>query len=133
MTQVSEATSFTVGTSQEQLPPDQERSQCCATDMKVRQSSKMKEIREALVASGFRALSEQAQALGVRRATAWTILKGNHKGSGLSSAVVNRMLAAPHLPPAVRAKILQYVDEKVAGHYGGSRAQLRKFKGRLSA
>jgi len=42
------------------------------------------------------------------------------------------MLAAPTLPPLVRAKILEYVQEKAAGLYGGSRSQCRRFAARLS-
>ena len=42
------------------------------------------------------------------------------------------MLAAPELPPLARTKILEYVEEKAAGLYGGSRSQRRKFAARLS-
>jgi hypothetical protein len=42
------------------------------------------------------------------------------------------MLAAPTLPLLVRAKILEYVQEKAAGLYGGSRSQCRRFAARLS-
>src|SRR6266498_2970458 len=83
-------------------------------DMKARQSSKIREIGDALVAMGLLTLDEQAKALGLGRSTAWTILQASHKGSGLSAAVVNQMLAAPQLPPLVRAVILEYVDEKTA-------------------
>jgi hypothetical protein len=40
--------------------------------------------------------------------------------------------AAPQLPPLARTKILEYVEEKAAGLYGGSRTQRRKFAARLS-
>ena len=43
------------------------------------------------------------------------------------------MLASPQLPSGVRTKILEYVDEKVAGRYGHSTAQRRKFIARISA
>jgi hypothetical protein len=36
------------------------------------------------------------------------------------------------LPPLARTKILEYVEEKAAGLYGGSRSQRRKFAARLS-
>ena len=78
--------------------------------MKALQSSKIREIGEALVAAGFRALDEQAEALGLCRSTTWTILKGNYKNSGLSAATLNRILASPQLPPIVRAKIHEYID-----------------------
>ena len=64
-------------------------------DVKARQSAKIREIGAALVAMGYRALDEQARALGLGRSTAWTILQANHKNSGLSATVIIRMLAAP--------------------------------------
>ena len=67
-------------------------------------------------------LDDQANALGLSRSTTWTILKGRHKASGLSADIINRMLAAPRLPPLVRAKVLEYVEEKTAGRYGHSHA-----------
>ena len=42
------------------------------------------------------------------------------------------MLAAPELPALARTKILEYVEEKAAGLYGGRRSQRRKFAARLS-
>jgi hypothetical protein len=100
--------------------------------MKARQSSKIRELAEAVKSAGFLTLDEQAKALGLPRSTAWTIRKANHKASGLSASIINRMLAAPELPPLARTKILEYVEEKAAGLYGGSRSQCRKFAARLS-
>jgi len=104
----------------------------CAKQKKARQTCKIGELRDALIASGVCALDEQASALGLPRSTTWTILKCSHKASGLSAAIINRMLAAPALPPLARAKVLEYVQEKAAGIYGGSGAQRRKFAARLS-
>src|SRR3989442_763401 len=100
--------------------------------MKARQSSKIRELAEAVKSAGFLTLDEQAKALGLSRSTAWTIRKASHKASGLSASIINRMLAAPELPPLARTKILEYVEEKAAGLYGGSRSQRRKFAARLS-
>ena len=100
--------------------------------MKVRQASKIKELGDALVLAGFVTLDDQAEALGLCRSTTWTILKGNHKTSGLSPTIINRILAAPQLPPMARTKLLDYIGEKSAGLYGGSRSQLRRFASRLS-
>jgi len=100
--------------------------------MKARQSLKIRELGEALTAEGLVTLDEQAIALGLCRSTTWTILKGNHKSSGLSATVINRMLAAPQLPPLVRSKILEYVEDKTAGLYGHSKAQVSRFTARLS-
>ena len=99
---------------------------------KARQSSKIRELGGALVTSGFATLDKQAQAIGLGRSTTWTILKGNHKTSGLSATVINRMLAAPQLPPLVRLKILEYIEEKAAGLYGHRKTPLRRFVARLS-
>jgi hypothetical protein len=98
--------------------------------VKARQSSKIREIGDALIALGYLALDEQAKVLGLARSTAWTISRADHKSSGLSATVINRMLAAPQLPPLVRAIILEYIDEKVAGLYGHSKLQLRRFTAR---
>jgi hypothetical protein len=100
--------------------------------MKARQSSKIRELAEAVKSAGFLTLDEQAIALGLSRSTAWTIRKASHKASGLSASIINRMLAASELPPFARTKILEYVEEKAAGLYGGSRRHRRKFAARLS-
>jgi len=100
--------------------------------MKTRQSLKIRELGDALAAEGFATLDEQAAALGLCRSTTWTLLKGHHKSSGLSATVINRMLATPQLPPLVRSKILEYVEDKTAGLYGHGKAQLRRFSARLS-
>src|SRR4051794_33202733 len=90
-------------------------------EMKLRQSRKIREIWKALRAAGFCALDEQARVLGLPRSTAWTLLQAKHKASGLSAATIDRMLASPSLPAPVRSQILEYVEEKAAGLYGGSR------------
>jgi hypothetical protein len=43
------------------------------------------------------------------------------------------MLAAPGLPLLVRAKVLEYLEEKTAGYYGHSQPIRRRFVSRLSA
>ena len=101
--------------------------------MKIRQSCKIKELGDALVREGFLTLDKQADVLGLSRSTAWTILRANHKSSGLSAAIINRMLAAPRLPLLVRATILEYVEEKLAGSYGHSKRPLRRFSAGLLA
>jgi hypothetical protein len=93
----------------------------------ARQQSKIRELAETVEAAGFLTLGEQAKILGLPRSTAWTIRRGSHQASGLSASVINRMLAARTLPLLVRVKILEYVQEKVAGLYGGSPRQCRRF------
>jgi hypothetical protein len=96
-------------------------------EMKARQAAKIRELGQALVDAGFLTLDEQAQALGLARSTTWTILRASHKGSGLSAAIIKRMLLSPQLPPLARRKILEYTTDKLAGAYGGSRTQRLKF------
>ena len=100
--------------------------------MRVLQAAKIRELGEVLIASGYVCLDEQARVLGLSRSTTWTLLQANHKNSGLSAAVINRMLAQPQLPRAVHAKILEYVSEKSAGVYGHGGRQVRRFAERLS-
>jgi hypothetical protein len=100
-------------------------------EMKTRQASKIRELAEAVEAAGFLTLDEQAKVLGLPRSTAWTIRRASHKASGLSASIINRMLAAPELPLIVRAKILEYIQEKTTGLYGGSQSQRRRFTARL--
>jgi hypothetical protein len=76
-------------------------------------------------------LDEQANALGLPRSTAWTILKACHKSSGLSAMIIERMLVSPQLPQRARSVIVEYVEEKSYGLYGGSRRQQQRFAVRL--
>jgi hypothetical protein len=101
--------------------------------MKARQSAKIRAIAKALIGAGFLTLDEQAKALRLPRSTVWTVLKGCHKSSGLSAKVVSRVLAVRQLSPRVRAEVLEYIEEKIAGHYGHSEKLRRKFMIALSA
>jgi hypothetical protein len=103
----------------------------CTKEMKARQKSKIREIGETLRTAGFLTLDQQAKALGLCRSTTFSLFQSNHKSSGLTPALINRMLAAPQLPIAVRARILEYVEEKCAGLYGHSRDSLRRFNALL--
>jgi len=127
--QLLKSSTDSIAHGQEELFP--KRSSLVAS-MKARQSAKIRQIGEALVIAGFAALDEQAQALGLPRSTTWTILKGNHKSSGLSATIINRMLSMPRVPASVRAKIVEYVEEKSAGLYGDNRGRLRQFTARVT-
>jgi hypothetical protein len=85
---------------------------------KVRQTAKLRALREALIEAGFRTLGAQSAALGLNRVTTWTILSGKHKATGLLSGTLDRILASPNLPPSVRALVLEYDEERRAGLYG---------------
>ena len=102
------------------------------SEMKARQTAKIQELGQALIHAGFRTLDAQADALGLSRSTAWTILKTCHKGSGLSAAIIELMLGSSKLPPRARAIIVEYVEEKSFGLYGGSRRQQQRFAVRLA-
>jgi predicted DNA-binding transcriptional regulator AlpA len=101
------------------------------TEGKTRQASRIKDVGAAMTAVGLVTLDEQAKALGLSRSTTWTILRANHKASGLSAATINRMLSAPQLPALVRMQILAYIEEKRAGRYCHNRAQVSRFVARL--
>ena len=80
-----------------------------------RYSVGIQHIREALVASGYTSLDQQAKALGIHRSTAWTIIKGTHKLGRLSRKTTVRILANPDTPPSVRAVIRQYLAKRSIG------------------
>jgi hypothetical protein len=103
-----------------------------SSEMKALQSAKIRKIGDALRTAGYVTLDEQAVVLGLCRSTTWTVLRADHKASGLTAAVINRMLAAPSLPPSVSKKILEYVNEKAAGLYGHCAKRRRKFVANLS-
>jgi hypothetical protein len=96
-----------------------------------KQRLKIEEIGRTLADCGLVALDEQARALGLCRSTAWTVLRGLHKSSGLSATTINRMLAAHHLPTQVRTKILEYVAEKMSGSYGDQKHRLKAFASKI--
>jgi hypothetical protein len=99
--------------------------------MKAKQSAKIRELRQALMKLGFVTLDKQARVLKLSRSTAWTVMSGSHKCSGLSAAIIKRMLNSPQLPPSARMVLLEYVEEKSAGTYGHAQYRLRKFRAQL--
>jgi hypothetical protein len=113
------------------VPPKAATRPPSVADMKARQSAKIQDLGQALIYAGFRTLDEQADVLGLCRSTAWTILKTCHKGSGLSAAIIERMLGSSELPPRARSVILEYVEEKSFGLYGGNGRQQQRFAIRL--
>jgi hypothetical protein len=97
------------------------------------QIAKIREIGEALRGSGYSELNNQAKALGLCRSTTWAVLQANYKHSGLSAAIIHRMLRSERLPRSVRTEILEYVEQKLAGRYGHNVKQLGNFSRRLDA
>jgi hypothetical protein len=98
------------------------------SEMKARQSTK---IRQLAKAANIDSLEEFASALNIPRSTAWTIRTGQHKASGLTASIVERMLAAPKLPSATRATLLEYVAEKASGLYGSTGRQRRDIRRKM--
>src|SRR4029453_5864101 len=72
----------------------------------------IKDIADVLVAAGYTSLDKQAKALGIHRATAWTIVKDKHKVDRLNTNTTKRMLANPKLPQCVRDVLQRYVAER---------------------
>jgi hypothetical protein len=91
----------------------------------------IKTICDALVAAGFETLAKQADVLNLPRSTTWNIVSGNHKKSGLSAALLARMLKSSRLPASVRAKIIEYIEAKAGGGFGDSNIRQRRFRARL--
>ena len=102
-----------------------------SSNMKAMQSAKIQEVRQALVDAGYLTLVQQSKSLGLSRSTAWTVLKGSHKCSGLSANIVKRMLSSPQLPPPAAKILLEYVEKKTAGVYGHNKDRLRVFRAQL--
>jgi hypothetical protein len=96
--------------------------------MKARQSAKIRELRQILLRNGYVTLDQQAGVLGLSRSSAWAVLNANHKCSGLSAKVLNRILASRHLPTPARTTLLEYIDEKITGLYGHRKERLRVFR-----
>ena len=104
----------------------------CRNDQIRRQQEAIRRIGEALVRCGYVSIEEQAAALNLPRSTTWTVLKANHKTSGLSASIIHKMLRSPELPEAARARILEYIEEKRKGSFGDNPIRLRRFDARLS-
>jgi hypothetical protein len=100
--------------------------------MKARQGAKLRELRQALIDDGYVGLCSQAAALGIRRSTAWVVLNGRYKTSGLSASIVEQMMASPKLPPRARRVLQDYIAAKSAGLYGYDRKSVRAFQKKLS-
>jgi hypothetical protein len=77
----------------------------------VRRTTPIEPIADALVAAGYISLDKQARALGIHRATAWTIIKKKHKLGRLNANTADRMLANPELPSCVRNILERYKAE----------------------
>lgn len=64
--------------------------------LQSRQAQKIRELREAPVATGFLHLAEQSDVLALPRST----VPARHRTSGLSGSVIRQMLAEPNFAEA---------------------------------
>ena len=72
----------------------------------------LNDISNALIASGYTSLDQQAKALGLNRSTAWTIVKTKHKLGRLNTKTTALILANPETPASVRTVVQQYMAER---------------------
>jgi hypothetical protein len=103
------------------------------SDLKSKQADKITAIRESLILGGYVTLRTQAPVLGLSRSTAWHLLNGHYKASGLSVGMIKCILSSPTLPDRTHELIQEYVQEKLRGMYGHSRAPLTRFRKRMDA
>ncbi|HEX3339170.1 MAG TPA: hypothetical protein VHT68_08355 [Pseudolabrys sp.] len=73
--------------------------------------TKIQDITEALISSGYTSLDRQAKALGLSRSTAWTIIRSTHKLGRLSTKTIERITTNPETPPLVLMVIQEYAAE----------------------
>jgi hypothetical protein len=79
-------------------------------DLNARKT-KLQDITDALISSGYTSLDEQAKALGLHRATVWTIRNNKHKLGRLSAKTIERIITNPDTPPRVRTVVQEYVAQ----------------------
>lgn len=94
---------------------------------KERQLQRIRELAASVRHLGAEKISQQAEMLGLGRSLTCQIMNPAYKGSGMSAAVVIRMLKHPHLPRPVRGKLMLYMRERAAGLYGHNLSQIRRF------
>ena len=83
-----------------------------STSSRLRQTTTVEQIADALIADGYTSLDQQAKALGIHRSTAWTIIKTKHKLGRLNVKTTQKILANPETPPAVRTVVEKYLIER---------------------
>ena len=79
-------------------------------DLNARKT-RIQDITDALISSGYTSLDQQAKALGLHRATVWTIRENKHKLGRLSAKTIERIIMNPGTPPRVLAAVREYVTE----------------------
>jgi hypothetical protein len=77
----------------------------------ARRTIPVQDIADALIKAGYKSLDGQAKALGIHRATTWTIIKTEHKLGHLNAKTTERILANPELPLCIRDVLQRYAAE----------------------
>ena len=77
----------------------------------ARRTIPVQDIADALIKAGYKSLDGQAKALGIHRATTWTIIKTKHKLGHLNAKTTERILANPDLPLCIRDVLQRYAAE----------------------
>ena len=77
--------------------------------MRDRQN-RIQDIIDALISSGCKSLDDQAKALGLPRATVWTIRQNKHKLGRLSAKTIERIITNPETPSRVLTAVQKYVE-----------------------
>ena len=77
--------------------------------------TKIQDITDALISSGYTSLDQQAKALGLNRATVWTIRENKHKLGRLSAKTIERIITNPTTPPRVLSSTPGIRRRKVGG------------------
>src|SRR5260370_36935689 len=77
----------------------------CPSEIKARQSAKIRQLAEAAKLTGLQTLDELATTFGIPRSTAWTIRNGGPKASGPSWSFMQRLLSPPNVPPVLRSNL----------------------------
>ena len=95
-----------------------------------RQASKLAEIREALITAGYNSAAKQAEVLGLSRSTAWALLNRDTR-AGPTAIVIKRILSSRNIPPEVRRKVEEYVEQKINGLYGHNEERTQAFRDKL--
>ncbi len=89
----------------------------------ARRTIPVQDIADALIKAGYKSLDGQAKALGIHRATTWTIIKTKHKLGHLNAKTTERILANPELPLCIRDVLQRYAQPK--DHLLGRRPKRR--------
>jgi hypothetical protein len=92
-------------------------------DLNARKT-RIQNITDALISSGYTSLDEQAQALGLHRATVWTIITSKHKLGRLSAKTIESIIMNPGTPLRVLAAVEEYVAETSSWVVEGQRSRL---------